>query len=296
MLNLRLLFVSVVWGINFSLIKYALRDFGPLSFTIVRFFLGSLFLFCVLFMNREPLGVDRKDRPSFILLGLVGITLYSIFFMVGLKYTTASNSALFISLSPLFAALIQTASGKERLTPAGGAGIALATLGVVLIIQGRFGGLNFTFDGLRGDLLTLTASALWALYTIRARPLLGKYSPVKVTAYCMAAGSLMLLPVGVPDLMRQSWRTISLSSWAAFGFAAFIAGGIAYSLWYQGVKRIGASRTIVYHYLMPFAAVLFAALFLHERITALQVLGGVAILAGVALVQKKNEAGMTDAA
>jgi drug/metabolite transporter (DMT)-like permease len=54
------------------------------------------------------------------------------------------------------------------------------------------------------------------------------------------------------------------------------------------VKELGVTRTMVYHYLMPFAAVLFAAVVLGEKITLLQIIGGSAVLLGVYLVQTKN--------
>ncbi len=111
---------------------------------------------------------------------------------------------------------------------------------------------------------------------------------MKVTAYSMAAGGVLLIPLSLPGLINQSWPGISAGSWSALGFAAFIAAGVAYVLWYQGVKQLGVTRTMVYHYVMPFAAVLFAAAALHERITVLQVIGGAAILTGVYLVQSRN--------
>ena len=291
MLDLRLLFVALVWGINFSIVKFALGDFSPLSFTITRFLLAALFLFCVMLISREPPGIERKDRLAVVRLGLIGITLYNIFFMYGLRYTSASHSALFISLSPLFAVLIQSVSGRERLTARIIGGIALATAGTVIIISSHAGGLQFSPEGVFGDLLTLVGSFLWALYTTASRPLLERYSPVKITAYCMAIGSFLLIPFGAYELYRQHWSAISGPAWAALGFSAVVPGGIAFSLWYQGVKRIGVTRTITYHYLVPFVAVIFAALFLGERITLLQITGGAAIIAGVALVQKKNPEG-----
>src|SRR3990170_6907642 len=123
MMSLRLIFVSIVWGINFSFVKYALADFTPMSFTIVRFSLSTVFLMLVLRANGEPLAIDRQDRTAFIKLGLIGIALYNVFFMHGLKYTTASNSALFISTSPLFAFLLLVLSGKESFHVITGAGL-----------------------------------------------------------------------------------------------------------------------------------------------------------------------------
>ena len=288
MLNPRLILVAIIWGVNFAFVKFALADFQPLSFTLVRFSLAALFLLSVMLVNREPLGLEREDRRAVVKLGFIGITLYNILFIYGLKNTTASHSALFISMSPLFAALILTMTGKERLNMPVGAGLLLASLGAFLIIQSNANGLRFTSRGLFGDLLTICASVFWALYTMKAKPLLKKYSSIKVTAYSMAAGSALLLPLGTYELFHQNWGAISLPSWASLAFAAFISGGLAFTLWYQGVKQIGVTRTIVYHYIVPFVAVVFAAMFLRERITAQQITGGILILTGVYLAQRQN--------
>jgi drug/metabolite transporter (DMT)-like permease len=286
MLNVRLLIVAVVWGINFSVVKYALTDFLILSFTVVRFVLAALFLFSVMLLNREPLSIDRQDRAAIVKLGLIGITAYNLLFMYGLKYTSASNSALLISLSPLFAVLILALSGKERITTRITIGLGLASAGVFLIINSRYGGFHFNPSDIVGDLLTLCASLFWALYALMAKPLLEKYAPIKVTAYSIAAGSILLLPLSVHELVQQPWAGISVPSWLALGFSAFIAAGVAFTFWYQGIKQIGVTRTIVYHYLMPCVAVIFAALFLSERITFLLILGGILILIGVLIVQR----------
>jgi len=291
MLDTRLLFVTFVWGVNFAFVKFALTDFLPLSFTIVRFLVAALFLAAVMFATKEPFAIERRDVRALVKLGFIGITLYNIFFMYGIKYTTASHSALFISLSPLFAVLLQAITGKERLTPTIALGLLLASTGVYLVISGRHDGFSFTAAGLTGDILTLCASVLWALYTLQARPLLEKYSAVTITAYCMAAGTVLLLPFGLHELLKQSWTAVSPQSWAAFSFSAFVSAGIAFSLWYQGVRRIGVTRPIAYHYLVPFAAVLFAVLFLGEHITLVQLAGGIAIIGGVALVQRVKPEG-----
>ncbi|MCK9419871.1 MAG: DMT family transporter [Nitrospirae bacterium] len=289
MLNPRLILVSVIWGVNFAFVKYALADFSPLSFTVLRFSLASLFLISVMLVNREPFAMERSDISAVFMLGFIGITLYNILFMEGLNFTTASNSALFISSSPLFAALILALKKREPINARIIAGLLLSAGGVFLIIQSKPGGLSFSRRDLAGDLLTLSAAAFWALYTIKARPLLEKYSAIKVTAYSMAAGTVLLLPISGTELLHQSWSSVSIRSWAAFAFSTFVAGGIAFTLWYQGVQTIGVTRTVVYHYIVPFVAVLFAALFLGEMITFLQIIGGMTILAGVYIVQSKND-------
>jgi len=288
MISLRLIFVAIVWGVNFAFVKFALNDFAPLSFTIVRFSLASLFLLFLMLLGRESLAMDRRDVRAVIGLGFIGITLYNLLFMYGLNYTTASNSALFISSSPLFAALVMALWKRSRISANIIAGLVLSSIGVFLIIWSKPGGVTFSRQAIAGDILTLCAALFWALYTIRAKPLLEKHSAVKITAYSMVSGTIMLLPMGAFELLHQSWATISFPSWTALAFSAIISGGIAFSLWYDGVKKLGITRTIVYHYLVPFVAVVFAALFLGEPITFPQVLGGLAIVSGVALVQQSG--------
>jgi len=276
MLNPRLILVSIIWGVNFAFVKFALHDFAPLSFTIVRFALAALFLIAIMLAKHESLFMERRDIVPVIGLGLIGITLYNLLFMYGLNYTTASNSALFISSSPLFAVLIKTVAEKTSFSARGTTGLMLSSLGVFLVIWSKPGGITLSRQAIAGDLLTLCAALFWALYTMKSKPLLEKYSAVKVTAYAMASGTVMLLPLGARELLHQSWSAVSFPSWAA----------LAFTLWYDGVKKFGVTRTIVYHYLVPFVAVLFAALFLGERITIPQILGGLAILAGVVMVQQ----------
>ena len=287
MIDIRLLFVAIVWGINFSVVKYALTFFEPLAFAVVRFILAGVFLLAVMRTGNLTFSMKLRDRFAVITLGVLGITVYNIFFMYGLQFTSASNSALLISLSPLAGALLQAISGRERITARIGTGLCIASAGVVLVIRSRHDAFTLSSTGLAGDLLTLCASFTWALYTIRAKPLLEKYPPVTVTAYAMLSGSVFLLPMSMHDLVQQQWTSLPLISWSALSFSAFIAAGLAYVFWYQGVKRIGVTRTMMYHYLMPFAAVLFSTVILKEKINALLILGGLAILLGVFLAQKK---------
>ena len=286
MFDLRLIFVALIWGVNFPVIKHALTDFLPLSFTVVRFALAAAALFGVMALRRERFAVARRDLPALAALGLTGITFYNLLFMKGLQLTTASHSALFISMSPLFAALLQTLRGRERLRAPLALGLLLATTGAYCIIRSTHGEVHFGMATVTGDLMTIGASVLWALYTVLAAPLLERYPPVTVTAWSVAAGTVLLLPAGAGELARQSWSAVPAGSWAALGFAALVGAAAAYVLWYEGVKRIGATRTIAYHYLVPFIAVLVSALFLGDAVRPLTIVGGIAIIGGVALVQR----------
>jgi drug/metabolite transporter (DMT)-like permease len=288
MLDPRLLSVAVIWALNFAFVKFALTEFSPLSFTVARFAVSSLFLLVVMGARRESFRIERSDAAAVIWLGFIGIMMYNLLFMFGLRYTTASNSALFISASPLFAVLVLAVMKKQVVGTWTATGLLLSMAGVLCVLASKPGGLSLNREDAAGDLLTLCAALFWALYTILARPLVKKYSAIKITAYSMAAGALMLLPIGAGDLAAQQWTSVSAGAWGSFAFSTFLSGGLAFTLWYDGVRRLGVTRTVVYHYLVPLVAVSFAALFLRERIVLLQVIGGVMILSGVYVVQKSS--------
>ena len=263
MFDFRLLFVAVVWGINFSVVKFALADFHPLGFTVIRLAWPRCFSSAVMLVNGSRSPSNGGTVFAIVRLGFIGITLFNIFFMYGLKYTTVANSALLISLSPLFGALIQRCMGGERLTFRDGAGLALSTAGVILVIRSHHGGRAFS-PGIAGDLLTLCAPhSVGGLYRLRealAGKILGRQNHrLQHGRRKRPASSLQRPRLGISPGPHIP------ASWSATAFSAFIAGGVAYVLWYQGVKQIGVTRTIVYHYVMPFAAVLFAALVPRER-------------------------------
>jgi drug/metabolite transporter (DMT)-like permease len=97
-------------------------------------------------------------------------------------------------------------------------------------------------------------------------------------------GSIVLLIVGLPELLRQSW-TISPSAWGAMAYAAFGAGVAGYLFWYEAIRRIGPARIAVYSYLMPPFGVLVAVLLLRDAFGFQHLIGGLITIAGVVLAR-----------
>ena len=86
---------------------------------------------------------------------------------------------------------------------------------------------------------------------------------------------------------RDSKGWLKISAWAWFGvlYVGLMGNCLAYFLYVYGVKNIGALRTVLYQYLTPVAAILFALLFLKESITGPQLLGAGVVFAGIFLAR-----------
>ena len=292
--DLGLLGVVVIWGLNLTIVKVALREMLPLAFNAVRFALATLTLLLLLRRYGDSYTTSRKDGLKLAGLGLIGHTAYQVFFIEGLARTTASHTALIFGITPVIVAILSLIRGHEHVTWAGWAGAALAFSGEYLIIGGKApsGG---PAPSLLGDLLVLVAAVCWCLYTVLARPLLVRLSPLKVTALSMTWGFLGMLPFCIPSIARQEWGAVTLKVWAATGFSFLFALVISYILWYRSVHKVGNVRTAVYSNLVPVTGTLAGWIFLGERLYPTLGFGAAAIFGGIALTRmQRPDAPATD--
>jgi drug/metabolite transporter (DMT)-like permease len=279
--DLMLLGLVLVWGVNFSVVKRTLDEMSPLSFNALRFALATTLILILLRASGETLKVPRQDWGRLLLLGLIGNTTYQLLFINGLARTTASHSSLLLSTTPIFVALLSTALGIERVRGLAWLGIFLCFGGISLIVQGSGEGLGLASQTLGGDLLTLAATTCWATYTVFSKPMLERYSPLKLTTLTMMMGTVVLFLLSLPELARQDWGLVSWQGWLGLIYSFSLAIALGYVVWYTGVSRIGAARTAVYSNLIPVVGVATAWLALGERLVPLQIAGAAVVLVGI---------------
>jgi drug/metabolite transporter (DMT)-like permease len=219
------------------------------------------------------------------MLGLVGNTLYQLFFINGLAITTATNSALILAGMPTVVTVAGGLLGLERTTGRERLGLAIATLGVVAVVTSR-GGSAHTPGQLRGDLLMVAAVLCWASYTLGLRVLKGKLSALSLTTWTLITGTPGLVLAGLPGLIRQDWSTVSRAGWTAMAYSTLLSLVAAYVLWNRGVEKLGPARAVMFSLLTPFVATLIAMAILHERPTPVHAAGGLLIIAGVLLSRR----------
>lgn len=282
--DLGLLCVVFIWGLNLPVVKFALGEMRPLAFNAARFTLASLTLLALLRWQGETYATGRRDLLALIGAGFLGHTAYQVFFIEGISRTTASHAALIFGISPVTVAILSLILGHERIPASGWAGAALAFGGVYLIMAGKAPAAG-PAPSLTGDLLVFIAALCWCVYTVMARPLLARHSPLKVTALSMGWGVLLMLPFCVPSVVGQAWGEVGAWTWLATFYSFLFALVIAYLLWYRSVKKVGNVRTAVYSNLVPVTGTLAGWAFLGERLYPALGLGAAAIFAGIALTR-----------
>lgn len=280
-----ILLVVIIWGVVFSVIKAALREIDPLAFTAVRFLLAAVLMVLTLLLLERQITVARADVLKVIAVGVLGVGLYQILFSVGLKYTTASNSALLIATAPIFTALFAAAARQERITLRQVFGIVLSFVGVIMLVRANGSELGFSWESVKGDVLSLLAAMAAAGSAVLAKPVLQKYSSLRVMTLGVFSAAILLLLFGSQPLLAQDWGQVSWKGWSALGYSIVFATVIAFVIWFRGIGELGPTRVAAYGYLIPLVAVLVAAIFLKEQILPLHIFGGAIILSGVLLAR-----------
>lgn len=280
-----MLLAVLFWAVNFSVIKIALEDFSPHGFNAPRLTIASLLLLFFLYKKEGRISIPRRDLGLLAGLGIIGNTFYQALFINGISRTTASTTSLVMTVTPILIALMSAVFIRERIHWAGWIGILISFGGLYLVVFGDAPHVSFSNEALQGNVMILAGNLCWAVYTVFSKPLLTRYSPLKLTSVTLAIGTLFYLPIAAKNILSLHADSPSKQSWAAVFLSAVFALAVGYLIWYSSVRRIGNTRTGIYSYITPVLTVLFAHFFLGEKIGVFQIVGTAVIFLGFCLTR-----------
>jgi drug/metabolite transporter (DMT)-like permease len=280
-----MLLTTLIWAVNFSVVKYGIRVFPPHGFNGVRMTLASLIYLIVWALLRDGFSLRKGDLWKAAGLGLLGTTGYQVLFIQGLRATTASTTAMIAPMTPVFIALLSHFLRLERIHWAAWVGIAVSFMGFYLLLTGQAGPLTLNSAAVRANLLVLGANLMWALYTVFSRPLLARIPPLRLAVLTTSFGTLFYLPFAAGGIAEIRVGDIPAPGWGAIAYSGVLAIVVGYAVYYSSVRKVGNTKTGIYSNLNPVFATIFAVLLLGERVTPLQVGGGLVIFLGVYLTR-----------
>ena len=133
--ELSLVGMAVIWGVNFSVMKYGTQQMAPIAFNTLRMSIACVILLAIAYA-RPGLRPSIQDRNRLLGLGVLGHFIYQMLFVSGLALTRAGTAALVVAASPAAVAIVARATGHERLPMRAVAGIVLSISGVMLVVGG----------------------------------------------------------------------------------------------------------------------------------------------------------------
>jgi drug/metabolite transporter (DMT)-like permease len=278
-----LLSTIVLWALNLTVSRTILTNgFQPLSYAVVRYGLATAVFLGLTFVAERSFRILRSDLPL-ALAAAVALAVNQVCFVYAIELTNASTVALILGATPVFAALLGLAFRTEQ--PSSrfwtGAIVSFAGVGLVAVGAGRIVG------GVGGILCGVATAATWAAYSVAVAPLMRRYSPARISAIVLAFAWIPIALVGAPQVAGQEWD-VGWEIWALLVFATLGPLVVTNLLWFRALHRIGPARATLAANLQPFVAAVFAVALLAERMTALQVVGGVLIAGGILLARRRR--------
>lgn len=282
--------VTMIWGGTFVAGRYLADHIDPLLAASLRFILASLAL--LLFMALARIRLVRptgRQLRQLALLGVFGIFFYNLCFFYGLHYINASRASLIVALNPAVIGLASSLLFKEQLGRARIIGIALCLGGAATVIVSRNPQLlqSAPNHGL-GDLLILGCVVGWGIYSLYSRELNASLGPLQTVTWSVLLGAAMLAAATafMGGFTLQAVSRIDLPQALSLGYLGVLGSALAYIGYYDGIRRIGATRSGVFIALNPLTAVICGALLLGEPLSAPMLIGGAVILWGIYLCNK----------
>ncbi|WP_158228860.1 DMT family transporter [Chitinimonas sp. BJB300] len=287
-LYFKLLVSMAIWGGTFIVGRILAQALPPLSVAFWRFVVATLCLFFLLW--RSPASVQMPDRNQWLwalALGLSGVFAYNVFFFFGLARIPASRAALLVALNPIMVALVGALLLRQALGARRWIGVVCSLLGAVTVIShGDFASLWREGIG-QGELLILGCCISWVVYTLIGRNAMQHFSSLQATAWAALIGCVLL---GLTAALRGELSSPLLLSPAEWGGVFYLGalGTAAAFVWYSdGIKVLGAAKTIVFTNLVPVFAVLSSIVLLGESLSLATFLGGLGVVGGVWLTNSK---------
>ena len=277
--HLAALLIVLAWGVSFVSTKVLLDNgLRPAEIYIYRFLLAYLLVLCV--CHKRMFSNSLRDELLFATCGLCGGSIYFIAENTALEYTLVSNVSLITAISPLLTTfLIGMIYKSERPSKGIYIGSIVALMGVACVI---FNSSFVVKMNPIGDLLSFAAALSWAVYSLVLRKLNALYSIMFISRKTFFYGVLTALPYMLtePEITSPA-VLLQASVWPHMLFLGVFASMIAYVIWAQSVKHLGAITASNYIYLQPIVTLIASVIILSETITIVGYLGCALILGGL---------------
>lgn len=273
----------VLWASAFIAIRGGARWFDPGALAFGRLATGALALVAIWLIRREGLP-PRAAWPGIVGSGLLWFALYMASLNWGERLVDAGTAAMLVNVGPVLAVLLGGWLLKEGFPPRLLGGLAVASLGAVVVGLAS-GGASASSPSWRGVGLCLVAAACYALGLVLQKPALRHASSLQATTFSCLIGAAACAPFA-GRLWEQAWSAPPSAS-GYFVYLGVFPTALGYLTWGYALARMPAGKLGVTTYAVPAVVVLMSWALLGEIPAPTALLGGALCLAGVAVARSK---------
>jgi drug/metabolite transporter (DMT)-like permease len=265
--------LGVLWGMPYLLIRISVMAFDPLVVAGARTLIGALLLLPVA-VHSKTLGPAFRKWKWLLAFTLIEISVPWLLLGHAEKHLNSSTAGLLIAIVPLFAAIIVSKLGHEKLEPRRIVGLAIGFAGVALLV-----GLDIHLDDLFAVGATVVVALCYAIGPIIINRKLADVPPIGVVTASLILATLIYLPFA-PALWPEQFPVAAMSSVAGLGVLCTAA---AFMVFFALIAEVGPARATVITYINPAVAIVLGALVLDEDLTIGMAIGFPLVIVGAIL-------------
>lgn len=279
-------FAVLIWSLNITVSRYVAEFISPISISFYRWLIAFVLMTPFVILNVWKWRAEiRTHAIQLALLGACGMVFYQGLAYSAAHYTTATNMGIINAFTPVFTIFISMFILKEMPTRYAVIGSVLSFSGLLYVMsQGHLESL-MSLAGHWGDILMIVAVFLYAFYGVFLKKWQLKI-PLLTSLYVQIGFALLF---HLPFVFVLGLDSINAENIASVAYAGIFPSIVAPLVWMMAVQYIGPNRTSIFMNIMPIATALIAYLWLNEAWTIYHTIGGIIILAGIGLAQKKSK-------
>ena len=268
----------LMWGFSWPVLKIGLNDSPPILFAGLRTGLGGLILVLLAVLQSRKMNL-KKLWPVYLISSIFNAIFFFGLQTIALNHLPSGLLSVLVYLEPILVGILAWFWLGEELNSRKVAGLLLGFLGVAAISARGMTGHISTF----GVVLALLSAISWAIGTVYWKRVQGQADPLWLVALPFTFGGIVLISVG---LISESFTQIHFTGEfvASLTYSFLIATGVSWALWLHLVHMGEVSKVASWTFFVPLLSVLIGAIWLHETITVFLVIGLVAIVSGIYLV------------
>jgi drug/metabolite transporter (DMT)-like permease len=273
--------LSVLWGGSFFFNGVVLKELPPLTVVFLRVTLAALMLLPLLRLYKVRFPDRLSGWAPFIAIGLLNNVLPFSLVVMGQTYIPSGLASILNATTPLFTVVVMAVAGEETLHVRRIAGVVAGLIGVIILQGGAFGWESG--QGL-GILLCLAAAFSYGLSALLARRLLSNSPPLGTATFQLLASAAMM--TAVAGLVERPWQLPmpGAVTWSAVIGLAALSTALAYIVFFQILRRSGATNVMLVTLLVPVTAILLGSLVLGEQISSREIAGALVIGSALLLI------------
>jgi drug/metabolite transporter (DMT)-like permease len=255
-----LVFITLIWGINWPVMKLGVTDFPPLTFRMISMWLGLPVMALGLVLTKAPFRVPRIHWRELFWLAVFNMFIWHALVIVAVKSLSSGRAAILGYSMPIFSAVLGALLYDHRLVLRAWAGVAAAALGVILLLWHEIS--NFAGHPV-AVLYALISALAWAVgvHMMRRTTLT---VPTLTISFWMTAMTAVVMSLLSLLFEQAQWRAPSSTTWGAIAFNAVFIFGLVQTMWLSMARHLTPVASTLSVMMIPVLGVFGGAWWLGE--------------------------------